>query len=318
MLFAYEDDLWKVDLDGQNGRQRLTADGILNWSVGEDFFMASEYRRVFLSPDGCWAAFSHTGLDLVLLNVENKSLTRIPGPGAAAVDWSPNSHSLTFVAEKQQPNGFDDLYVYDIESGELRQVLHLKNKNDWGMIRKNSMIWSRDGRSIGFLCNFKDNHSGQFCRYDLASDTWQVTSPLQHMGIYTIWLCWTADRELTSNPKEGVHCVRSGEPGQYDWSFSQDGRYILELERVLTNNAFSLTDPVRIRLYLSGNNKIVWQKELDLPLRRAIWAPDGTSLFLDDDQDGTPIWKMPADGSSTPEVWLENGYLIGATACNRC
>lgn len=318
VLFAYQDNLWQVDLDGQNGLQRLTEDSTLNWSAGENFSMASDYRRVFLSPDGCWAAFSRTGLDLVLLNLANKDLIEIPGPGAAAINWSPDSRSFAFVAEKSQPDRYDDLYIYDVETGELRQVLQLENKSGWGMIRKNSAIWSQDGRSIGFLCNFEDSNLGQFCRYDIANGTWQAVGPLQRMGFYTIWLCWTADEELTNNPEEGVRCVRSGEPGGSDWTFSPDGKYVLELERMIANNVFRSSDPVRIRLYLLGANEIVWQKELDLPLRRAVWAPDGTSLFLDDDQNNTPIWKMPADGNAGPEVWLENGYLIGVTACNRC
>lgn len=311
VLFARQDDLWLVDLDGRSDPQQLTADGLLNWSSKDRFFMASDYRRVFLSPDGRWAAFSRTGLELMVLNLEDRSLIQIPGPGNATADWSPDARSLAFVAEKRLTDGYDDLYVYDIETDRLRQVLHLE-RGSQGAIRKSSVIWSPDGRSIGFVCN-QDLYFGQLCRYDLTSETLQVVSPLQHLGFYTVWLCWSADGELTIDPKQGGRCVRSGEQGQYDWAFSPDGRYMLELERVLTDNAFRPDDPVRIRLHHLGDGQTVWEKELDLPLRRAVWTPDGAALFLDDAEESTPIWKMPADGSSAPEVWLEDGYLIGVT-----
>lgn len=270
VLFAYQNDLWQVDLDGQNGPKRLTETGILNWSAGGNFSMASDYRRVFLSPDGHQAAFSRTGLDLVLLNLMNKDRVEIPEPGAAAVDWAPDSRSFAFVAEKSQPDRYDDLFIYNVETGELRHVLHLENRSGWGMIRKNSLIWSPDGTAIGFLCNFEESNLGQVCRYDLTSEAWQAVGPMQRMESYTIWLCWTADGKLTNRPQEGVRCVRSGQPGGSDWTSSRDGKYVLELERIPTSNIFSSSDPVHIRLYVRGTSEIVWQRELDLPDRKSV------------------------------------------------
>jgi hypothetical protein len=52
--------------------------------------------------------------------------------------------------------------------------------------------------------------------------------------------------------------------------------------------------------------------ELAEAANRLAWSPDGRYLLLNHYYPGlSPIWRLPADGTSTPEPIIEEAYLMG-------
>ena len=45
---------------------------------------------------------------------------------------------------------------------------------------------------------------------------------------------------------------------------------------------------------------------------RSRWSPSGDYLLLDNNELGTPIWRISAEGTGEVEVVIENGLLLDA------
>lgn len=55
---------------------------------------------------------------------------------------------------------------------------------------------------------------------------------------------------------------------------------------------------------------LLWQLELPPAIVPAGWSSDGAYILMDDGDNHSPIWRLPADGVGEPEIVVEDGYLL--------
>src|SRR5271163_2850488 len=128
-------------------------------SLIETLGQTKSLTSVAISPDGAtvaWSVRTHEGTQIHLSDVANPdpAKEKIVSTGSGATDcsssdpkWSPDGESLAFVSDctaKTDPSGQDQVFLWSKSTGEAKQLTHLVGNID-------SLAWSPDGKSIGFL-----------------------------------------------------------------------------------------------------------------------------------------------------------------------
>ena len=168
VAFISERDLFSVDIflaDANTGRiiRRLTSTA-RNAHLESIQFI---YSSGAFSPDGQRFALATTVRGrpaLTVLNAENGSTVqeaRLPGlDDILNPSWSPNGHEVVFTG---QAGGMSDLYIYDLDARQLRQVTH-------DAFADLEPAWSPDGNTIAFVSDRfgTDLDNLSYGRYRLA------------------------------------------------------------------------------------------------------------------------------------------------------
>src|SRR5271170_2161189 len=112
-----------------------------------------------ISPDGttvAWAVRAGGVGQIHLSDVANPdpATEKIVGTGSGSTNcgssepkWSPDGQSLAFVSDctpESEKHGQDQVFVWSKKTGESKQLTHVVGEMD-------SLTWSPDGRSVGFL-----------------------------------------------------------------------------------------------------------------------------------------------------------------------
>jgi Tol biopolymer transport system component len=311
VLFARESDLWRTNLDGEAVEQ-LTQGERLIWQPGKDNWWANFLSTpVQVSPDGQWITFLGQRVR-ILVDVTTRTQIGLPMPHAAIGDWSPDSRYFAYAPE---PIGSHQvLYSYDIQQGQTTRLLDLPidDREAGGGIR--NVVWSPDGRFIGFACCFTiptDVYTGtlvgQIRQIEVATGQMETVGETQSSVAASSHLCWTADGHLTADKSQGIRC--SYERSRYP-AVSGDGSKYASLGPSSPDDS-SWTRPSRLTVSEAAMGEVLWQREISGTLKTVTWSPDSQYLLLDDDLDRSPIWHIRSDGSAELEPIIEDGFLLG-------
>jgi tricorn protease len=128
-----EVELWTVPANGVGDDEQLTDDGdVLRWEAVP-------------SPDGKWIVHTDKNHRLSLYDVEKKKSRLIEQnmiDELSDMAWSPDSRWIAYAADSD--NSFDQIKIYDTESGESRSIT-TDRYDSW------NPVWSVDGEWIYFL-----------------------------------------------------------------------------------------------------------------------------------------------------------------------
>lgn len=160
------------------------------------------------SPDGKYIAFTSraAGEDaLNILAVDRKKIKnthKFNLDGLFAPAWSPVSNEIAFVGVK---NCCSDIYVYNLDTKELRQVT-----ND--IFTDAEPTWSPDGKDIAFVSDRKENVEPTELQKDIRIEDYDY----QTTDIYIIHANGTGLRRITNY-----------ELNETSPQFTPDGQYLL-------------------------------------------------------------------------------------------
>jgi dipeptidyl aminopeptidase/acylaminoacyl peptidase len=258
-----------------------------------------------ISPDGAtvaWAVRANGSSQIHLGDVANPNpaTEKIVGTGSGATNcgssepkWSPDGQWLAFVSDctaESEKRGQDQVFVWSKKTGESKQLTHVVGEMD-------SLTWSPDGKSIGFL--FVENatrSAGALAAMkpwagvigedgveiqrvgvvDVASNSFaQVTPATQHVYEFG----WSPD-------SKHLVFVAANPPGENNWWVAQ-----LYTEDVAGGQPKSILDTAKVKGSLHG---------LQIAVPR--WSPDGSriafigGLMSDQGSTGGDVYVIPAAG----------------------
>jgi dipeptidyl aminopeptidase/acylaminoacyl peptidase len=264
-----------------------------------------------ISPDGAtvaWAVRGGEGVQIHLSEVANPdpATEKIVGTGSGAVGcdnsdpkWSPNGQWLAFLSDcttgTDKP-GQDQVFVWSRKTGESKKLTELVGGID-------SLTWSPDGKTIGFL--FVENatrSAGALAAMkpwagvvgedgvevqrvgvvDVASGGFAQVTPL-NLHVYEFG--WAPDS------KQLVY-VAAPPPGENNWWVAQ-----LYTQKLGDGEPKSILDATKIAGSLHG---------LQIAVPR--WSPDGTriafigGLMSDQGSTGGDVYLIPATGGEPRDV----------------
>jgi dipeptidyl aminopeptidase/acylaminoacyl peptidase len=264
-----------------------------------------------ISPDGttvAWAVRSPEGSQIHLTDVSNPDPARekIVGTGSGATNcgssepkWSPNGEWLAFVsdctADAEKP-GQDQVFVWSKKTGESKKLTQLK-----GMI--DSLTWSPDGKSIGFL--FVENATRSAGAL-AAMKPWAGVIGEDGVEIQRVGVVDVANGSFSQVTPATLHAyefgwspdskhlvfVAANPPGENNWWVAQ-----LYTEDIAGGQPKSILDTTKISGSLHG---------LQIAVPR--WSPDGSQiafiggLMSDQGQTGGDIYLIPAAGGEPKDV----------------
>lgn len=312
VLFARERDLWRANLEGKE-IERLTEGNLLAWQPGQgDWWMAFLSNPVQVSPDGRWLTF-FSKQNRVLVDGATHTQMNLPMPGAPTGDWSPDSRYFAYGTD-------DGLYLYDIQKNQTTRLVdpQMLGSAEAGI---REVVWSSDGRFIGFACCFAspteepDAWVGQIWKLEVSTGQIERAGMIRAYVARTNPLCWTADGQLAAaeDIMGGSQSIRCSAWGLAAFPFiapkSPDGAR----QAVLGPTSPDGTGPARLTISNTATGEALWEREVGT-MKLLTWSPDGQYLFLDDDQDRSPIWRIRADGSGELEEIFEDGFLLGVVS----
>ncbi|MEI9978052.1 MAG: S9 family peptidase [Edaphobacter sp.] len=258
-----------------------------------------------ISPDGtavAWAVRIGGVSQIHLTDVANPDSAgeKVIGTGSNATDcgssepkWSPDGQWLAFVSDctpDAGKHGQDQVFVWSKNTGESKQLTHVVGELD-------SLTWSPDGKSIGFL--FVENatrSAGALAAMkpwagvigedgveiqrvgvvDVSSGSFaQVTPATLHVYEFG----WSPD-------SKHLVFVAANPPGENNWWVAQ-----LYTEEIAGGQPKSILDPTRVQGPLHG---------LQIAVPR--WSPDGSriafigGLMSDQGSTGGDVYVIPAAG----------------------
>jgi dipeptidyl aminopeptidase/acylaminoacyl peptidase len=264
-----------------------------------------------ISPDGttvAWAVRSREGSQIHLTDVSNPdpAKERILGTGSGATNcgssepkWSPNGEWLAFVSDctaNTEKSGQDQVFVWSKKTGESKKLTQLAGGID-------SLAWSPDGKTIGFL--FVENatrSAGALAAMrpwagvigedgveiqrvgvvDVASGSFsQVTPPTLHAYEFG----WSPDSKR-------LVFVAANPPGENNWWVAQ-----LYTENIAGGQPKSILDTTKVSGSLHG---------LQIAVPR--WSPDGSQiafiggLMSDQGSTGGDVYLIPSTGGEPKDV----------------
>ncbi len=264
-----------------------------------------------ISPDGAtvaWAVRANGSSQIHLSDVANPNpaTEKIVGTGSGATNcgssepkWSPDGQWLAFVSDctaESEKRGQDQVFVWSKKTGESKQLTHVVGEMD-------SLTWSPDGKSIGFL--FVENatrSAGALAAMkpwagvigedgveiqrvgvvDVASNSFaQVTPATLHVYEFG----WSPD-------SKHLVFVAANPPGENNWWVAQ-----LYTEDVAGGQPKSILDTAKVKGSLHG---------LQIAVPR--WSPDGSriafigGLMSDQGSTGGDVYVIPAAGGEPTDM----------------
>ena len=264
-----------------------------------------------ISPDGAtvaWAVRDREGSQIHLTDVRNSdpAVEKIVGTGSGGMScgssepkWSPDGASLAFVsncAAGGDKSGQDQVFVWFKKSGESKQLTHLIGDID-------SLTWSPDGKSIGFL--FVENATRSAGAL-AAMKPWAGVIGEDGVEIQRVGVVNVASESFSQVTPASLHVyefgwspdsthlvyVAANPPGENNWWVAQ-----LYTEEVAGGESKSILDPAKVSGSLHG---------LQIAVPR--WSPDGTKiafiggLMSDQGSTGGDIYLIPSTGGEPRNV----------------
>lgn len=124
------------------------------------------------------------------------TVTELPGPGAPTVAWAPSSDRIAYVPEV--PGSTTSLHLYDVAQEQTTPLLELPQGED-GVAGLQAVVWSPDGRWIGFGCCFEmptrtytGTVTGELRKVEVATRRQETVGQLSRSVASSDALCWTA------------------------------------------------------------------------------------------------------------------------------
>jgi dipeptidyl aminopeptidase/acylaminoacyl peptidase len=266
---------------------------------------------VAISPDGAtvaWSVRTHQGTQIYLSDVANPdpSTDKTVSPTSGATNcsssepkWSPNGESLAFVSDcavKTDQSGQDQVFVWSKTTGESKQLTHLVGGID-------SLAWSRDGKSIGFL--FVENATRSAGAL-AAMKPWSGVIGEDGVEIQRVGVVQVETGAFAQVTPESLHVyefswspdsksmafVAANPPGENNWWVAQ-----LYTEELGSAAPKSILDTTKIAGPLHG---------LQIAVPR--WSPNGKQiafiggLMSDQGATGGDLYLIPSTGGEPKDV----------------
>lgn len=306
LFFARDADLWRARPDG-SGIEQLTFGGLFQRDPNDDNLVF--LHNPLVSPDGRFITFSNDFETLYLVDITGKQPVQPLSARSDEVAWSPDSQQLAYL----DPQG--TITVLDVATGVLTTLAN-QPRFDVG-----NLVFAPDGRSLAYHCCFTDQESpttGEIRVITLANgqeDT--VGETWSSIGGGSPPLCWIGPDEVTTADK-----IQADYPDDCSHAYNGSSTISPDGTQQLSLGLLSPDDNVYFRRLIVQNtatDEVVWQRDFDVILRRAVWSPDGPLLFLhvagDESwpRNGTSddaIYALATDGSGDLQLVLENAVLL--------
>jgi dipeptidyl aminopeptidase/acylaminoacyl peptidase len=264
-----------------------------------------------ISPDGttvAWAVRAREGSQIHLTEVSNPDPAKekivetgssAAGCGSSEPKWSPNGEWLAFVsdctADAEKP-GQDQVFVWSKKTGESKQLTHLMGMMD-------SLAWSPDGKTIGFL--FVENATRSAGAL-AAMKPWAGVIGEDGVEIQRVGVVNVANGSFSQVTPPTLHAyefgwspdskhlvfVAANPPGENNWWVAQ-----LYTEDIGGGQPKSILDTMKVSGSLHG---------LQIAVPR--WSPDGNQiafiggLMSDQGSTGGDVYLIPATGGEPKDV----------------
>jgi dipeptidyl aminopeptidase/acylaminoacyl peptidase len=260
-----------------------------------------------ISPDGttvAWAVRTHEGSQIHLTEVTDPAKEKIVGTASQAAGcgssdpkWSPDGQWLAFVSDcTVKADKQDQVFVWSKKTGESKELTHLTGGID-------SLAWSPDGRSIGFL--FVENATRSAGAL-AAMKPWSGVIGEDGVEIQRVGVVQVADGAFVQVTPAALHVyefgwspdskqlayVAANPPGENNWWVAQ-----LYTEDIASGTPKSILDTAKIEGSLHG---------LQIAVPR--WSPDGSriafigGLMSDQGSTGGDVYLIPAAGGEPRDV----------------
>jgi dipeptidyl aminopeptidase/acylaminoacyl peptidase len=264
-----------------------------------------------ISPDGttvAWAVRARGGSQIHLTDVANPdpAKEKIVGTGSSATScgssepkWSPDGQSLAFVSDctvNADKPGQEQVFVWSKKSDESKQLTHLVGNID-------SLMWSPDGKSIGFLFVEDATRSAGALA---AMKPWAGVIGEDGVEIQRVGVVDIANQSFSQATPAALHVyefswspdskhlvfVAANPPGENNWWVAQ-----LYTEEIASGQSKSILDTTKVSGSLHG-----------LQIAVPCWSPDGTQiafiggLMSDQGSTGGDVYLIPATGGEPKDV----------------
>jgi dipeptidyl aminopeptidase/acylaminoacyl peptidase len=256
-----------------------------------------------ISPDGttvAWSVRSEERSQIHLTELADPTKEKIvgtglgaPGCGSSEPKWSPDGQWLAFVSDcvtKTEKTEQEQVFVWSKKTGQSKKLTQLI-----GAI--NSLTWSPDGRSIGFL--FVENATRSAGAL-AAMKPWAGVIGEDGVEVQRVGVVDVATSSFSQVTPASLHVyefgwspnskdlvfVAANPPGENNWWVAQ-----LYTEDLATGTPKSILDPTKVSGPLHG---------LQIAVPR--WSPDGGriafigGLMSDQGSTGGDIYLIPATG----------------------
>jgi len=264
-----------------------------------------------ISPDGAtvaWAVRTRAGSQIHLTDVVNPDPAKevivgtgsgMSSCGSSEPKWSPDGAWLAFVSDctgSGEKPGQDQVFVWSKKTGEAKQLTHVVGEMD-------SLTWSPDGKSIGFL--FVENATRSAGAL-AAMKPWAGVIGEDGVEIQRVSLVDVASGSFSQITPATLHAyefswspdskhlvfVAANPPGENNWWVAQ-----LYTEEIASGRTKSILDTTKVSGSLHG---------LQIAVPR--WSPDGSQiafvggLMSDQGSTGGDVYLIPAAGGEPKDV----------------
>jgi dipeptidyl aminopeptidase/acylaminoacyl peptidase len=264
-----------------------------------------------ISPDGttvAWAVRTREGSQIHLTDVANPdpATEKIVGTGSSATScgsaepkWSPDGAWLAFVSDctaNADKPGQDQVFVWSRKTGESKKLTQLVGNID-------SMAWSPDGKTIGFLFVQNATRSAGALA---AMKPWAGVIGEDGVEIQRVGVVDVASGSFSQVTPATLHVyefgwapdsrhlvfVAANPPGENNWWVAQ-----LYTGDIAGGQPKSILDPTKVAGALHG---------LQIAVPR--WSPDGSQiafiggLMSDQGSTGGDIYLIPSTGGEPRDV----------------